>query len=428
MGWIADFLKSFFTDEVDSTPELVRIQINDLQDWVRIRTEEIVYDHKIDKALINYINELKDKRWVLEVKIDEWEKKISSLGLSYKTEDISTIFRNTRKFLELLSFSDKPTIKSIFEQNTEFESHMEDLQKSIESSSFSYNYSFILSKEEKGLAINPLLKELLSLINQKEDFEKKVLRSGYTKMENLQRKSLMIEETKDKLFGLQEEMNNKISRLKTIEETKEEKESELLSLNKDPQFSKIIKTEERKKILQKKIEELDDLIFLFFTKIKPALRQFSDLNPGNKLIKDYLNNSTVTFYEDEGLVIFSLLKNLKQAIEEGKVSLLLQQKDDILALIVEKDQLQSLQLKYKKITEEIKSLHLAPIITKDISLKMDEAKYRLEHFSKQEEKIKTEMLEAEDEMKDLQALMNREIDLFQNLVKLALDKDIEIKL
>jgi len=199
-------------------------------------------------------------------------------------------------------------------------------------------------------------------------------------------------------------------------------------LNKDPQFSKIIKTEERKKILQKKIEELDDLIFLFFTKIKPALRQFSDLNPGNKLIKDYLNNSTVTFYEDEGLVIFSLLKNLKQAIEEGKVSLLLQQKDDILALIVEKDQLQSLQLKYKKITEEIKSLHLAPIITKDISLKMDEAKYRLEHFSKQEEKIKTEMLEAEDEMKDLQALMNREIDLFQNLVKLALDKDIEIKL
>ena len=50
MGWIADFLKSFFTDEVDSTPELVRIQINDLQDWVRIRTEEIVYDHKIDKA------------------------------------------------------------------------------------------------------------------------------------------------------------------------------------------------------------------------------------------------------------------------------------------------------------------------------------------------------------------------------------------
>ena len=428
MGWIADFLKSFFTDEVDSTPELVRIQINDLQDWVRIRTEEIVYDHKIDKALINYINELKDKRWVLEVKIDEWEKKISSLGLSYKTEDISTIFRNTRKFLELLSFSDKPTIKSIFEQNTEFESHMEDLQKSIESSSFSYNYSFILSKEEKGLAINPLLKELLSLINQKEDFEKKVLRSGYTKMENLQRKSLMIEETKDKLFGLQEEMNNKISRLKTIEETKEEKESELLSLNKDPQFSKIIKTEERKKILQKKIEELDDLIFLFFTKIKPALRQFSDLNPGNKLIKDYLNNSTVTFYEDEGLVIFSLLKNLKQAIEEGKVSLLLQQKDDILALIVEKDQLQSLQLKYKKITEEIKSLHLAPIITKDISLKMDEAKYRLEHFSKQEEKIKTEMLEADDEMKDLQALMNREIDLFQNLVKLALDKDIEIKL
>jgi len=428
MGWLADFFKNIFTDEVEDNPEMVRLHINDLQDWVRIRTEEIVYEHKINETLTNYVNGLKDKRWVLEVKIDEWEKKISNLGLSYKTENISTIFRSTRKFLELISFPDKLTVNHIFEQNSEFEGHLEELQKAIEKSSFSYNYSFILSKEEKGLAINPLLKELLSLINLKEEFEKKVLRSGYTKMENLQRKSLVIEETKEKLQGLQEEMNNKNSRLKTIEETKEDKEEELLSLNKDPQFSKIIKTEERKKILQKKIEELDDLIFLFFTKIKPALRQFAELNPGNKLIKDYLNSSTVTFYEDEGLVILSLLRNIKQAIEEGKINLLLQQKDDIVSLIGEKEQLQALQLKYKKITEEIKSLHLAPIITKDISLKMDEAKYRLEHFSKQEEKLKSEILEMEEEVKDSQALLQREIDLFQSLVKIALDKEIEIKL
>ena len=146
------------------------------------------------------------------------------------------------------------------------------------------------------------------------------------------------------------------------------------------------------------------------------------------MIKDYLNSSTVTFYEDEGLVILSLLRNIKQAIEEGKINLLLQQKEDIVSLIGEKEQLQALQLKYKKITEEIKSLHLAPIITKDISLKMDEAKYRLEHFSKQEEKLKSEILEMEEEVKDSQALLQREIDLFQSLVKIALDKEIEIKL
>ena len=45
MGWIADLFNSF-TEEVDENPELIKIHINDLQDWVRIRSEEIVYKHK----------------------------------------------------------------------------------------------------------------------------------------------------------------------------------------------------------------------------------------------------------------------------------------------------------------------------------------------------------------------------------------------
>ncbi len=427
MGLIADFFKNLFADEVEDNPEQIKIHINDLQDWVRIRTEEVVYNHKLDEALTNYVNRFKDKRWSLEVKIDDWEKKIASLGLTYKTEDISTIFRTTKKFLDLITFPDKPTFKLIFDFNLEIEDDLEKLQKVVEASSFSYNYSFILSKEEKGLAINPLLKELIDLTNLKEEFEKKISQSGYTKLGNLKRKALFLEESRDKLKQFRDELVAKGERLKNIEETKINKEKELISINEDPDHSKIIKAKARKEELFKKIEELDDLIFLFFSKLKPALRQFFDINPGNKLIKDYLDNCTETFYHDEGLAILSLLKNLKFAVEEGKIRLLPQQNEDLLALIEERDKLENLQKKYYRIIKELEKIEIPSSINKDLSFKLEEAKYRLEHFSKQKEKIKGASSDLEEEIKDLQALLKRETELFQNLVKIALDKDIEIK-
>ncbi len=426
MGWLTNIFKNF-TEEVEEDPEQIKIHVNDLQDWVRIRTEEIVYKHKLDEALTNYVHRMKDKRWSLEVKIDEWEKKIASLGLSYKTEDISTIFRETKKFLDLLTFSDKPTFKMIFDFNLEIEDILEKLHKSIERSSFSYNYSFILSKEEKGLAINPLLKEMIDLTNLKEDFEKKISQSGYTKMESLNRKALLLEESQDKLIQLQNALTSKGERLQKIEKTKVDKEKELTSINEDPDFSKLIKAKERKEELFKKMEELDDLIFLFFSKLKPALRQFYNLNPGNKLIKDYLDNSTETFYHDEGLAILSLLKNLKLAVEESKVRLLPQENEDLLLLIAESSKLENLQKRYFNIIRELEKLNVSPAVNKDLSFKLEEAKYRLEHFSKQEEKIKERAADVEEEIKDLQALLKRETELFSSLVNISLGKEIEIK-
>jgi hypothetical protein len=428
MGWLANLFKSLFTEEVDDNPEQIKIHINDLQDWVRIRSEEIVYKHKLNDSLTNYVNHLKDKRWSLEVKIDEWEKKIASLGLSYKTENISTIFRATKKFLDLLTFPDQPTFQLIFDFNLKIEDDLEKLQNVVQASSFSYNYSFILSKEEKGLAINPLLKELIDLTNLKENFEKKISQSGYTKLENLKRKALLLEDSRDKLKQLQDELVSKSERLKKIEETKINKEKELTSINEDPELSQIIQAKARKEELFKKIEELDDLIFLFFSKLKPALRQFSDFNPGNRLITDYLNNCTETFYHDEGLAIISLLKNLKYAVEGGKINLLPQQNEDFFNLVSESDKLENLQKKYFRIIKELEKLNIPANINKDFSFKLEEAKYRVEHFSKQKEKITEAAGDLEEGIKDMKVLLKREIELFQNLVKISLDKEIEIKI
>ena len=427
MGMIAEFFKSFFKEEAEDNPELIKIHVNDLSDWVRLRTEEIVYNHKLDETLTNYINKLKDKRWALEVKIDEWEKKIASLGLSYKTEDISTIFRESRKFLDTLTFPEKIKIKEMFEFNSEFEDKLEKLQKSIQESSFSYNYSFMLSKEDKGLELNPLMKELLDLSNYKDDFEKRVLRSGFTKMENLQIKAKLLEETRDKLEKLQDDIKNKSDKLKAVDDTKRDKESEYDSLQASPEISMVTKNEDRKVSLIKKREELDDILYSFFSKLKPALRKYVEVNSGSKLAKDYLENSTQTFYADEGLVILSILKDLKRYIDEEKITFYFSQKEEITLLINEADKLEKLHAKYSSVNRELEKLNVPSTITKEVSLKLEEAKYRLEHFTIQTGKLKEEIILVEEEIKDAQATFNRELELFTNLVKIAMGKEIEIK-
>ena len=198
MGWLVNFLKKLGVAEEDES-ELEYIHINDLSDWVKIKIDDLVHNNQLDDWLINYVNKLKDKRWLLECKIDDWEKKIITLGLDYDTKDISTIFNHSRKFLDFLTFKESPNFKSVMKLNYKLSDHLEKLQKLVEASSFAYNYTFVLNKEEKDLAINPLLKELIGIEQLKESFDSKIINCGYSKMDNLLDKANLIEETQERI-------------------------------------------------------------------------------------------------------------------------------------------------------------------------------------------------------------------------------------
>ena len=176
MGLLIKILEKLgFIKMESSTSKIETVHVNDLPDWVELRIEEIVSKNKLDEKLINYTNKLKDKRWLLECKIEDWEKKINSLGLSYKTGEISTIFSETIKFLDLLTFPEELKIETVIELNEKIETELNKIQEQIEKSTFSHNYSFILTKDEKELAINPLLKEFIELNHAKKIFQEEIL-------------------------------------------------------------------------------------------------------------------------------------------------------------------------------------------------------------------------------------------------------------
>ena len=123
----------------------------------------------------------------------------------------------------------------------------------------------------------------------------------------------------------------------------------------------------------------------------------------------------------------SILKDLKRYIDEEKITFYFSQKEEITLLINEADKLEKLHAKYSNVNRELEKLNVPSTITKEVSLKLEEAKYRLEHFTIQTGKLKEEIILVEEEIKDAQATFNRELELFTNLVKIAMGKEIEIK-
>lgn len=428
MGWLISVLEKLGI-MVEEKPDLDIIHINDLQEWARVRTEEIVSQASLNEELINYINKLKDKRWTLECKIDDWEKKINSLGLAYKTEDIKSIFNETRKFLELLTFTDENTVSNTLALNSRLEACLERLQKQVEESSFAHNYSFVLSKEEKGLAINPLLKEFIEVNHWRENFENKIVKSGFGKMEILRKKAAALEESRDKLKRLKEELAVKSERLERAKEKVQEKEKELCLLSEDPKCAQLAETKSKEKDLLAKREELEDRVFIFFSKLKPALEDYSKLDPQNKLASGYVNDPVKTFSQDAGLAVLNFLKMITELLIGGKITLNAEQNNLFMERLkfANSGELEDLQQEYLNLQQELKEVKEQPMTDKDFSLRMEEAKYRLEHFSKQQEDLQREGGNLKEEIDDNIALWNKELELFKNLVLVTLGKEIEVK-
>jgi hypothetical protein len=429
MGWLVNFLKKIGVAEEDES-KLEYIHINDLSDWVKIRIDDLVHNNQLDDWLITYVNKLKDKRWLLECKIDDWEKKIITLGLDYDTKDISTIFNHSRQFLDFLTFKESPNFKNVMKLNYKLSDHLEKLQKLVEASSFAYNYTFILNKEEKDLAINPLLKELIGIEQLKESFDSKIINCGYSKMDNLLDKANLIEETKERINKVKEELNSKRERFRNAEEAKEEKEKELSRVLKNNDSAEdFSKRKKRETELVALLVDLDGQVSMFLSKLKPAFRQQVGLNPSNQLVQKYFEEPVQTFYDDKFLAINNLLREMREQILNGKIKLDPLQNDASLRIIDEciGGKLKILQEQSIRAKEELEMLKEPTFKNKDHLMKVEEAKYRLEHFTKQGTKLVEEVSDAEDELDDLRAIQKREIELFQNLMMVSFGKEIEIR-
>jgi hypothetical protein len=430
MGWVVNFLEKLGLVELNVNGDQGNsIHLNDLQEWVVLKEEELVIKNNLKEELLNYVNKLKDSRWALECKIDDWEKKIHALGIDYRAQDINVIFTETRSFLENILFEDIPDLEKIKVINAIIITELNKLQQKISASSFSYNYSFILARDEKDLAINPLLKKVLDIAQIKKQFDEKIINSGFDKIKPLKEKVSELEKYQESVKQTRIELKVKKDRLGTAITKQKEKEEELNLIKEDPKNVQLIIDKRKSEEFQVKKGELSDQVIIFFSNIRPALKDYLLKNPHVNLARDYLDNPAETLFNDEGLAVLSLLKTLKEQVIVGKLNLHTEE-NNVLMQQVElaiSGKLEELQEEYKYLLQQTEENVDVQINDKDFMLRLEEAKYRLEHFSKQVVKIKETVGGLEEQLQELLALQSKDLEMFKNLIQLTFNQEIEIR-
>ncbi len=311
---------------------------------------------------------------------------------------------------------------------------MQALQKS---GWFSWIMSFLQSKEEQPMRLN--LEELEDWLKVKS----KEVTDNYN----------LVKETEEHLELL--EKKEKYLRVKLKEwETKanqvdiEEKHKIwffLVGLKKNLDFVKKFKLAETGNIslLNLRLKKRNTLIidklektnfahdFDFFLNeneegviINPLLKELLEFGG---LLENY--DQKITSSGLRKLEILSKRKEiLETSMEQFKTTYhLLKSKKERLGSLTVKREARKKELSNLKKEFALERKNLSPLSRESFLLKIDDVRYRFEHFKKQTSKLEKEIPPLEEEIEYNKLILMREKGLFQGLMRVGFDKKIEIK-
>ena len=414
MGWIQSLITKL-QNFLKSKPEIEKIPINELKDWLSNRSKEIISSTNF--KVKEYTQKLKEKRWLLECYLDEWSKKISS-------EPVQRIFKNTREVLEDIVFSNE-NLGAIIEVNSKLKGRIDELIQEIEETDFSHNFTFLLKEDEKVIvSVNPLLKELVELEGIRDSFERTVTKSGLRKIETIVNKVSKLQDLMTQVEELRFQVQHKKNRLRSTNDIRQQKESELQQLRDDEKYASLKAVEAKRTKLEDSLENQKQTILEFFEDLKPLLEQYGCFED-NGMVKLYLENAYDTLIGDDGLIIIHILRHCKAALLENKFDLNAEEAQTAFAKLRNLEVLKKWQRDDFLFKRELEQLGKRSE-EKEFFFKVDEIKYRLNHFMEQEEKIYEETVVVETQENDLSEEISRTKDLLENLISISLNKRIEV--
>ena len=323
-------------------------------------------------------------------------------------------------------------VLSTLNLNSLLDEKINKLMKTIEDNPFVDDYSYLLSEEEKkspNVTINPILQELLNLDGFRSEFEKRIVKSGMRVLEKLNLKSNSIKSCNDKISQINRDIRSKQERLENNSIKKEEKENFVDELKNNPSYANLISSNENHKNYLDELEKKKEEVIVYFSKLKPVLQKYQQFDTNNSVVSNYLNDSLSSFLNDESLFIIHVLNHLRAMLLSNKIEL----DSEIINLVnpfLEKNKVENLrQLQLQIINLDSKAEELEKSQeNKEFLDKFEDAKYRLQHFKEQEEKLNEQIFLLEENLSETVDLRGREIKMLQDLARIGLNKDLVINL
>jgi hypothetical protein len=397
------------------------VLLSNMEDWLLRQSNDLDKNGEMNPELNIFVNKIKDKRWFLDCKLDEWEIKLAG---EEDKDDIKQIFLQTRGFLENLEFSEDLSLGKLLLFHKKLGRELDQLFKAIQQSNFSHDFSFLLTDKEKeiqqqGALVNPLYQELLDLNSIWERFEQKIIKSGLQKMDTIARRANQLIESSKVISKLNEGLNDKKEKLDFLKSKMVQKEEELHKIKNRPELKNLIIENNQRKDLSGKLESYKEKISSFFSELNPILFQYSKIQPDNDIVKNYLDNPLPTFINDDGLQILHIINHIKALEKAGKI--IFENNSPL-----NQENLENLHKNYLSARKEADVLYMSKL-TDHLLIKMEDAQYRLEHFSQQVNKLKNEVTLVKEKISEHKSTLNQRMIGFQNLVKVTMGKNIKIE-
>jgi hypothetical protein len=416
MGILNRFKKVFEKEE-----DLELMPIVEIKAWLTKRAREIVYNTK--NELSNYAKKLKDKRWILECNLDEWKEKLKNEE-NEENEEIYDILTHTKKILEQITFSDNFEPERILSLSWKLEVDFEELTRKVEANEFVQNYSILLSETEKEkVTVNPLLKEVLEMEGIRKDLEQILVKSGLRKIETILKKLEKLEKNITQLDELGILLKHKVERAKQIESSKLEKEKAYTLLKEDQLYKDVKETDIKKSEIREQLKEIVSNAQAFFNDLKPVLK--AEIFCNKELIEIYLSDVVAAFSKDEELSILHLLLYAKEALTSGQIALEADEVEGAYFRLCDLENFKLWHQNYFNLKRDQRELNLS-IGDHGFLAKVEDARYRLEHFTAKTEFLQEEIYLLEDKINEKKENIFRDKNLIKNLMKIGLGKNVEV--
>ncbi|HLC81198.1 MAG TPA: hypothetical protein VJH68_00930 [Candidatus Nanoarchaeia archaeon] len=421
MNWIKR-LALFFKTE----PDLELIPLAEMADWLALEAKSAIKESK--GSLSETIRNLKDRRWMLECYLDDWEEKLRIGSMV----DVSNLLLETRKVLEQITFAEAITFERILSLSRQLESDFEMLIKQIEGSDFEHNYAFILDqgggKEREKITLNPLLKEILEMEGIRQGLELQLIKSGLRKIEAIIEKLKQLELTTIRLDQLQTLIRYKSERLKTVEASRIEREKEYRQLEEDSRYLEVQAIDNRKREIQNRINQLNYNLKEFFTDLQPLANLIGAgqvLGAHYALLEKYLSDYLIALTVDNDLKILPLLFSIKEDLVSGLLPLEADEAQIVFFRLSAAAMIKEWHNSNVALKTELRQINRV-FIHQDFLARVEDIRYRLEHYAEKSEQGKENIYQLEMECSDLKEIAVRDQKLIEDLVKIGLRKEIQI--
>jgi len=351
-----NFLKKIFQKQ---EPEVEKVKLSELLSWLEQKTDKLEFNNylkhyftrisKLKEELIGKIEQLSKSEVSKEYK--NTEERVKNIVKGHRDQYVKEISRFTESLVSL----EKKDLRSLeyYQKTADFN---KEINQKIESTAKRTAKSYQATQHLFFKDVEEVFKSMGEINLLVKEFENKVKEAKIEGIKKVKDHFKQIEQDKEKKKNIVkevEETNETVVKLKKELEGKKKEQKELENSKEKENYLKL-KSEEKE--LKEKVNNQEQIVFSYFSKLSKALRKYERVALDSKLISKYLDNSVKTFIDDKELKIKEILQGLKKSLDSLNFDD--KQKKNVLELIEksETDYLNSLIKVIEELNQEEEKL------------------------------------------------------------------------